>query len=176
MKNLISSVIILAILGSCKKDVQDGQNTIPDPTEGNYEVIFYDQGNNVVFTRKGGIAFYGVIGNGTQIRLDDPDPVQTSSTNPNDVVYIIFQLNYQLSSPATVDTSRFHGFLSDGRFVPVWSYETQTVELKITEVVQGKIRGEFTMTVAAVNSPNPNWGNRITIKGKFYAKCGGYGC
>lgn len=172
MKNLINLVFILAILSSCSKD---GQNTIPDPPEGIYEVIFYNQDNNVVFTRKGN-AFYGVISNGTQIHLDDPDPVRTSSTNPNDVVYIIFQLNYQLSSPATVDASSFHGFLSDGRFMPLWSYETQTAELKITEVVQGKIRGEFTMTVAAVNSPNPNWGNRITIKGKFYAQCGGYGC
>ena len=59
---------------------------------------------------------------------------------------------------------------------PVWGYETQTTELKITEVMQGKIRGEFTMTVAAVIRPNPNWGNRITIKGKFYAQCDGYEC
>ena len=176
MRNLISSVFILAIFGSCKKEGREAQNTIPDQPEGSYEVIFYDQDNNVVFTRKGGIAFYGVITNSTQIRLDDPDPVHTSITNPNDVVYITFQLNYQLSSPGTVDTSGFYGFLSDGRYVPLWGYETQTAELKITEVVQGKIRGEFTMTVAAGNSPNPNWGNRITIKGKFYAQCGGYGC
>ena len=172
MKNLISLVFILAILGSCSKEVQ---NTIPDPAEGSFEIIIYNQDNNVVFTHQGD-AFFGVINNATQIRLDDPDPVRSSSTNPNDVAYITFQLNYQLSSPATLDTSSFHGFLWDGRYVPVWGYETQTAELKITEVVQGKVRGEFSMTVAAVNSPNPNWGNRITIKGKFYAQCGGYGC
>jgi hypothetical protein len=176
MKNLISSVFILAILGSCNKEGREAQNTIPDPPEGTFEVIFYGQSNNVVFTRKEGIAFYGVSNIGTQIRLDDPDPVNASSTNPNDVVFIIFQLNYQLSSPGTVDTSGFHGFLWDGRFVPVWGYETQIAELKITEVMQGKMRGEFTMTVTAANSSNPNWGNRITIKGKFYAQCGGYGC
>ncbi len=163
---------MLAILSSCNKEIQ---NTIPDPPEGTYEVIFYNQDNNVIFTRKG-IAFYGTINNGTQIRLDDPDPIQTFSTNPNEVVYILFQLNYVLSSPATLDTANFYGYVSQGRYIDDWGYKTQTGELKIKEVVQGKISGEFTITVASVNSPNPNWGNHITIKGKFYASCGGYGC
>ena len=171
MKNLIRSVFILAILGSCRKEVQ---RTISDPPEGTYEVIFYNQDNNIVFTRKGN-AFYG-INNGTQIRLDDPDPIQTFSTNPNEVVYIYLQLNYKLSSPATVDTSSFYGYVSQGRYIDDWGYKTQSGELKITEIVQGKIRGEFTITVTSVNSPNPNWGDHITIKGKFYARCGGYGC
>ena len=170
MKNLIPAVLMLVMLGSCSKEGQQS-HTIPDPPEGTYEVIFYNEDNNVVFTRKGD-AFFVVPDIGTHIRLDDADPF----TNPNDVVYIVFQLYYELSSPAAVDTSRFHGYLWDGKYVPVWRYETRAAELTITEVVQGKIRGEFTMTVAAVDSPNPTWGNHITIKGKFYAPCGSYGC
>ena len=172
MKNIIGLVLVLAILGSCRKEVQ---NTIPDPAEGTYEVIFYNQDNNVVFRGKG-TAFYGVISNGTQIRLDDPDPQRTSGTNTNEVVYTFFQLNYKLSSPVTLDTSSFYGHVSQGRFINDWTYKTQTGVLKITEIVQDKIRGEFTITVISENSQNPNWGDNITIKGKFYARCGGYGC
>jgi hypothetical protein len=175
MKNLISSVFILAILGSCSKEVQEVQNTIADPPEGTYEVIFYNQGNDIVFQGKG-TAFYVVINNGTQIRLDNPDPIQTSSTTPDKVASIFFQLNYKLSSPATLDTSSFYGYVSQGWYIADWDYKTETGKLKITEVGQDKIRGEFTITVVSVNSPNPNWGNHITIKGKFYAPCGGYGC
>jgi hypothetical protein len=172
MKNLISSVFILAILGSCSKETQ---NTIPDPPEGTYEVIFYNQDNNVVFNHKG-TALYGVFNNATQIRLDDTDPIQTFSTNANDVAYIFLQINHKLNSPVTLDTSSFHGYVSQGRFIDDWGYNIQTGQLKITEIAQEKIRGEFTITVTSVNGANPNWGDRITIKGKFYARCGGYGC
>ena len=173
MKNLISSVFILVILGSCSKEVQ---NTIPDPPEGTYEVIFYNERNKVVFTRKGANAFYGILNNGTQIRLDDWEGTQTTITNRRDVADIFFQLNYNLNSAGIVNTSSFYGLLSQLTYIPDWVYETQTAQLKITEVTAGKIKGEFTLTVMSVNSPNPSWGNRITIKGKFYARCGGYGC
>ena len=174
MKNLICLIFILVILGSCSKE--EVQNTIPDPPEGTYEVIFYNEINKVVFTRKGGRAFYGIMNNGTQIRLDDPELMQTISIDPTQVAYIFFQLNYNLSSPGAVNTSSFYGELSQGRYISDWEYETQTAQLKITEVADGKIKGEFTITVRSANSPNPNWGNRITIKGKFYARCGRYGC
>jgi hypothetical protein len=166
MKNLISSVFILAILGSCSKETQ---NTIPDPPVGTYEVIFYNQDNNVVFTRKGN-AFYADFNNGTQIRLTDPDPVQTFSTNAKEVAYIFLQINHKLNSPVTMDTSSFYGYVAQGRYIDDWGYRTQTGQLKITEIAQDKIRGEFTITVTSVNGSNPNWGDRITIKGKFYAR------
>lgn len=175
MKNLISSLFILAILGSCHKEDEEVQYTIPDPPEGTYEVIIYNQDNNVVFKGKG-TAFYVVINDGTQIRLDDPDPIQASNTNSDKIASISFQLNYNLSSPATLDTSRFSGWVTQGWYVSDWDYKTRTGELRIIEIAQGKMRGEFTITLSSVNSPNPNWGGRITIKGKFYASCGGYGC
>ena len=173
MRNLIRLVFTLAIFGSCSKKVQ---NTIPDPPEGNYEVIFYDQDNNIVLTRKGNAFHMNMTSMGTQIRLDDPSLTQMLSPDPNDIVYIIFQLDHKLSSPGTVNTSKFDGFVSQLKYVPDWEYGTKTAELKITEVAQNKIRGEFTITIASENNPNPKWGKRITIKGKFFARCGGYGC
>jgi hypothetical protein len=172
MKNLISAVLVLAILGSCRKDVQD---SISDPTEGAYEVIIYDQTDNVVF-RGTGTAFYVVVNNGTQIRLDDPNPIQTFSTNTDKVAYILLQLNHQLNAPATMDTSGFSGGVGQGWYISDWDYHTKSGNLKITEVVQNKIKGEFTITLSSGDSPNHNWGNNIKIKGKFYARCGGYGC
>lgn len=168
MKNLISAFFIVTILGSCSKEVQ---NTIPDQPVGAYEVNFYNQDNNVVFTHKGP-AFYINENIGTQIRLDDPDPVRTYSINPNEVANIFLQLNYKLSSPVNVDTSNFIGYVSQGRYIDDWGYRTQTGELKITEIMQGNIRGEFIITVKSVNGLNSNWGNHVTIKGKFYARCG----
>ena len=176
MKNLISLIFILVIFGSCKKNGQEVQDTIPDPAEGGYEVIFYNQDNKVVFRGKG-TAFYIVNDNRTQFRLDDPDPMQTPGTSTDKVASISFTLNFKLSSPATLNTSSFSGHVTQGWYISDWDYNTQTGSLKITEVVGDKFRGEFTFNLSSVNnSPNPNWGDRITIRGKFYARCGGYGC
>ena len=46
MKFFITLAFITAILSSCSKEAH---NVIPDPPEGAYEIIFYDQQNNVVF-------------------------------------------------------------------------------------------------------------------------------
>ena len=173
MKNLIRFVFMLAIFGSCSKEIQ---TKIPDLPEGSYEVILYDQDNNIVLTRKGNAFHITVTSKGTQIRLDDPSLTQMLSPDPNDILYITFQLDHKLSSPGTVNTSNFSGWASQLKYIPDWEYGTETGELKITEVVQDKIRGEFTITMATENNPNPKWGKRITIKGKFFARCGGYGC
>jgi hypothetical protein len=167
MKFFITLAFIIAILSSCSKEAH---NVIPDPPEGAYEIIFYDQQNNVVFNSKGD-AFYVGVNNGTQIRLDDAELTQTINPNPNEVAYIVFQLNYKPNSPGVIDTSKFDGFLWQGRYIEDWRYETQRAELRVTEVTQDKIQGEFTITVTSVGSPNPNWGNHITIKGKFFARC-----
>lgn len=172
MKNLIIFFFILAIFSSCKKEVK---NITPDVTEGTYDVTVYDKHNNIVSTLKGN-AVFGVTNNGTQIRLDNPDSVQTSSIAPNALAHITFQLNYKLDAPATINLSDFAGYFSHGYYITDWLYETQTGDLKIVEVVEDKLLGEFTLTAISANNPNPKWGGRITIKGKFYARCNGYGC
>ena len=106
MKFFITLAFITAILSSCSKEAH---NVIPDPPEGAYEIIFYDQQNNVVFNSKGD-AFYVGVNNGTQIRLDDAELTQTINPNPNEVAYIVFQLNYKPSSPGVIDTSKFDVF------------------------------------------------------------------
>lgn len=171
MKNIITLIFTVAVLYSCKKEVQ---NEIPNPVEGVFEMVFYSQNNNVLFNSKGN-AFFGNNDNKTSISLDDSYFIQTSTSKP-EAVYISLNLNFKPDSPTTINASGFRAYLSQGRYVNDWAYEMQTGELNITQVKQGNIRGEFTITVTSVNSPNPAWGNDITIKGKFYSRCSGYGC
>lgn len=172
MKNLISVIFTFIVLSSCNKETK---NTITDPIEGTYDVTVHDQNNNIVSSLKGN-AIFGVVNNGTQIRLANPDSVETSNTDPNALVHIIFQVNHQLNTPALINASDISGYISKGWYIEDWNYKTQTGEFKITEILQDKLRGEFTLTAIPGNNHNPNWGDHITIKGKFYARCSGYGC
>lgn len=179
MKKITSYSLILSFfltLSSCRKEKT--QNGIPDPAEGTYEMIAYNSNNQVVFTRKA-TAFYNGINQGTQIRLDDPDFMTYSDITPNDVfASLVLQARQEINSPVLLNYSDFTANIQQRWYsLPGdWSYQLQQGSLHIKEVSLGKIKGEFSITLIKIDYANPKWGEIITIKGKFYAKCVGYGC
>jgi hypothetical protein len=180
MKKLITHSLIFSlflILNSCNKDKD--QDTIPDPAEGTYAIIAYNENKQEIFRRKGDALYINMTNYGTQIRLDDPNFLTQASTTPNDVfASVILQGKHKIDSPATLRDSDFFANIMQ-RWYSLdkdWSYHLHKGFLKIKDVSPGKIRGEFSITLVKVDYANPKWGDTITIKGKFFAKCGHYGC
>lgn len=180
MKKLATYSLILSfflILSSCSKE--KAQDTISDPPEGTYEIIAYNTNKQEIFTRKGNAQYINLMNYGTQIRLDDPNFVTQIATTPNDVfASIILQGKQKINSPALLSDNDFNANIHQ-RWYSLdkdWSYYLQKGSLKIKEVSPGKIRGEFIINLTKREYANPGWGDTITIKGKFYANCGNYGC
>ena len=180
MKKLATYSLTLSfflILISCNKEkVQD---TIPDPPEGAYEIIAYNANNEEIFTRKGDAQYINLTNYGTQIRLDDPNFVTQAAINPNDVfASIVLQGKQRINSPAVLSPNDFNANIHQ-RWYSLgndWSYRLQEGSLKITEVAQGKTKGEFSIKLIKTHYANPKWGDTIIINGKFYANCRNYGC
>jgi hypothetical protein len=180
MKKLATYCLTLsffAILTSCSKGKE--QDTIPGPPEGTYEIIAYNANNQKIFTRKGDAMYVNVTNYGTQIRLDDPDFVTRAAINPDDVfASIVLQGKQKINSPIVLSANDFNANIYQ-RWYSLgndWSYRLQEGSLKIKEVAPGKIQGEFIINLIKTEFANSKWGDTITIKGKFYANCGNYGC
>jgi hypothetical protein len=168
---------VFLILSSCSK--HGDLDTISDPPEGTDEIIACNANNQEIFRRKGDAMYINMTNYGTQIRLDDPNFLTQASTSPNDVfASVVLQGKHQINSPAVLSDNDFFANMHQ-RWYSLdkdWSYSLQKGFLKIKDVSPGKMQGEFTITLIKVDYSNPKWGDTITIKGKFFAKCDHYGC
>ncbi len=179
MKKLTTYSLLLPVvlvLIACSKG--KNEDIIPNPAEGEYDVIGYNADNQVVFTRKGNAQYINLTNYGTQIRMDDPDFITQAATHPNDVfASIVLQGKQIINSPVVLSGNDFNVNMQQRWYslVDDWGYRLLEGSLKIQEVAPRKLLGEFTITLTKTDHANPKWGDSIIIKGKFYATCD-YGC
>lgn len=132
--------------------------------------MVYNQNNQIVSKLDGDARFTQMPG-GTNIVLADT----TTGNHENALVHVLFDFEELVKSPSILDPSKFEGAISKGYFQTYWRYEANQGTIEITEVWDGYIRGEFSIKAKSTDSMNNKWGDDITIKGKFNARCV-YGC